>query len=113
MALTHSAIRSRVQRAFKYWRPILGLESWGLEIRWDEVEDTATCAVKSGYEEATLHFNVADMKKELPNTYAAIEELVVHELCHCLMWKESERNVSRVTRALLRARDLELRPQAA
>jgi hypothetical protein len=103
MALTHSAIRSRVHRAFAYWRPIVGLESWQIDVLWDECHDTATCQAKPAYEEATLHFNLPEMKRKLPNTYAAVEELTLHELVHCLMWRESERNVSRITRALLRA----------
>lgn len=105
MALTHSAIRARVHRAFRYWRPILGLESWQLDVRFDEAEDLATCAAKPAYEEATLHFNVPRIRRELPNLYMAVEELCLHEMVHCIAWRESERNVSRITRALLRARD--------
>ena len=105
MSLTHSAIRARIQRAFKYWRPILGLESWQLELRYDEEEHLATCAALPAYEEATLHFNVRRIRAELPNTYLATEELTLHELVHCVAWRASERSVSRLTRALLRARD--------
>lgn len=106
MALTHSAIRSRVQRAFKYWRPILGLESWQVTLAFDETECLACCEAKPSYEEATLRFNVPRMRAELPPTYLAVEELVLHEALHAIAWKANERTISRLTRALLRARDL-------
>jgi hypothetical protein len=103
VALTHSAIRSRVERAFRYWRPLLGLESWGIEIRWDEREALGACAAKPAYEEATLYFNVRRIRAELLPTYAAVEELTLHEMLHCILWRCNERTVSRITRALLRA----------
>lgn len=105
MSLTHSAIRSRVQRAYAYWRPLLGLESWGIEIRWDATDCMACCEAKPSYEEAILRFNLPRMRRELPNVYAAVEELTLHEMVHCVLWKSSERTVSRITRAMLRARD--------
>lgn len=106
MSLTRRAIRSRVERAYNYWRPVLGLESWGIELRFDEGTDLANCSAKPAYEEATLRFNLARMRAELPNVYAAVEELTLHELVHCVLWKANERTVSRITRSLLRARDL-------
>lgn len=105
MSLTNAHIRQRVQRAFKCWRPILGLESWQIDVCFDEVDHLATCAAKPAYEEATLHFNLRAIRAELPNTYLAVEELTLHEMVHALAWKANERTVSRITRALLRARD--------
>jgi predicted SprT family Zn-dependent metalloprotease len=105
MAVTNAAIRSRIERLVKKWRPILGLESWGLTVLYDEREHLATCAAKPEYEEATLHFNLGCIRRELPPTLAAIEELVLHELTHCIAWRANERTVSRITRSILRARD--------
>lgn len=105
MALTNAHLRSRIERMVRKWRPILGLESWGLDVRYDEAEHLATCAAKPEYEEATLHFNLRLIRAELPPTLAAIEELVLHELTHCIAWKANERTVSRITRSILRARD--------
>ena len=109
MSLTHAAIRARIHRAIRYWVPVLGLESWGLEIRFDECVDRANCTVQGSYEEAVLRFNPKRIKQELLPTYAAVEELALHELVHVLLPRESERQVSRVTRSLLRARDLAAR----
>lgn len=105
LSITHAALRKRIDRLVTKWRPILGLESWGLDVRFDEAVYTATCNAKPSYEEATLTFNLYRIKSELPNVVAALEELVVHELVHCLIWKANERAVSRVTRSILRARD--------
>jgi hypothetical protein len=105
VAVTNSAIRARVSRLVTKWVPILGLESWGLTVLYDEPKHLATCDPRDSYEEATIRFNLKRMRAELPNTMAAYEELTVHELCHCLLPKASERTVSRVTRSILRARD--------
>lgn len=103
--ITNAAIRNRIQRMVAKWRPILGLESWGLDVRFDETEHLATCQAQPAYEEAIVHFNVPAIRRELPPTLAAIEELCVHELVHCIIWKANEKAVSRVTRSILRARD--------
>lgn len=105
VALTNGQIRARVHRLVAKWVPVLGLESWGLDVRFDEKEHMATCWPKPQYEEATIHFNIPCMRAELPNTMAAYEELVLHELAHALLPRASEREVSRVTRSILRARD--------
>lgn len=86
----------------------MGLESWGLTVLFDEPVSMATCLLPNGsrYEEAMLRFNLPRIKAELLNHTAALEELVVHEMAHCLEAPyDSENRVSRVTRALLRARD--------
>jgi hypothetical protein len=105
MSVTNAALRIRIHRLVAKWRPIMGLQSWGLTVRFDEPEHMATCAARPQYEEAVINFNLPRVRAELPNNVAATEELVVHELTHCLIWKSSERAVSWVTRTILRARD--------
>lgn len=105
MSVTNAHMRARVHRAFNYWRPILGLESWGILVAFDETKHLATCTAKPSYEEATIRFNLQRMRAELPPTYGAVEELTLHELVHCVDYSASERTVSRITRSLLRARD--------
>jgi hypothetical protein len=105
VSITHAALRKRIDRLVAKWRPILGLESWGLDIRYDEPTHLGTCLAKPNYEEAVIRFNLPRIKQELPNVVAALEELVVHELMHCVDWYASERTVSRLTRSILRARD--------
>lgn len=105
MSVTNAALRGRIERLARKWVPILGLESWGLTFRYDEPKHLACCEVKGGYEEATIGFNLPRCRRELPNTLAAFEELVVHEMLHALLPRASEREVSRVTRSILRAHD--------
>lgn len=105
MSITNAAVRARIVRLAARWRPVLGLESWGIEMRFDEATDLANCTVRHGYEEATIRFNLVRIKRELPPTVLALEELVLHEHVHVLLPRASERTVSRVTRSLLRARD--------
>lgn len=103
MAQTNAAIRARIERAVRAWRPVLGLEGWALTVLYDETEHLATCAARPAYQEATLHFNLPVIRRELPPTFAAIEELALHEMVHAVIWRNSERAVSQVTRSLLRA----------
>lgn len=105
MSVTNAALRSRIERLAKRWRPLLGLESWDIEIRYDETTHLGSCVAKPRYGEATIWFNLPRIRRELPNTVLALEELVVHELVHCLIWRSSESAVSWVTRSILRARD--------
>jgi hypothetical protein len=105
VSVTVAAVRLRIKKYTKRWVPILGLESWGLTVQFDEAKDLANCTVRPGYEEAVLKFNVERIRRELPDTSYAYEELACHELVHCVLPRSSEREVSRITRSLLRARD--------
>ena len=103
--LTNAELRARIERLIKQWRPILGLETWHLEFKWDEKKHAASCESLASYESAELHFNAKMIREEWP-TYHLQRQLVVHELVHCLIWKSSEREVVRITRSLLRAAGL-------
>lgn len=105
MSLTNAHLKQRIHRLVAKWRPILGMESWQVDVLFDETDALGTCEAKPRYEEAILRFNLPRIRAELPNTIAALEELVVHECVHCIIWKNSELAVSRVTRSLLRAKD--------
>lgn len=97
-------LKTRIERAAAYWRPILGLESWNIQIRYDERECLGTCVARPSYLEAELTFNTRRIGSEI-KTKKGLEELVLHELVHCVIWHASERAVSQVTHAILRARD--------
>lgn len=91
------------------WRPTLGLSDWRMSVRWDEAEHLATCQAVPQYEDATISFNLARIQRDLRRHPRAVtdrwlEELVVHELVHAIIWKSSERTVTMVSRALLRAK---------
>lgn len=97
------SLQKQIVTLVNHWRPILGLESWGIELRFDETKDRANAKVQYQYEEATLNFNLARIKAET-RTHAALSELVLHELVHCHEAPyDTETRVSRVTRTILRA----------
>lgn len=104
MSVTNRALRNRIDRIIAKWRPIFGLDAWLLDIRYDEKTDLANCFAKPRYEEAVVNFNLPRIRAELPNTMAALEELVCHELTHCLCWYANETTVSRIARVILRAK---------
>lgn len=80
----------------------MGLDSWMIELRFTEEVHTATCIAQPQYEEAVIAFNLPRIKERC-RTPEQVEELTVHELTHCLAWKSSERTVTRLSRAMLRA----------
>jgi hypothetical protein len=97
------SLEKQIVTLVNHWRRILGLESWGIELRFDEKKDRANAKVQYQYEEATLNFNLVRIAAET-RTHAALSELVLHELVHCHEAPyDTETRVSRVTRSLLRA----------
>lgn len=97
------SLQKQIVTLVNHWRPILGLESWGIELRFDEPKDKANAKVSLQYEEATLNFNLVRIKAEV-RSHAALSELVLHELVHCHEAPyDTETRVSRVTRSILRA----------
>ena len=96
------SLQRQIVTLVNHWRPIMGLDTWIIQTRFDEKVHTATCIAQPQYEEAVLTFNLKRIRTNCP-TPAMIEELVVHELTHALSWRSSERTVTRISRALLRA----------
>lgn len=93
-------LQREIETIIAHWRPILGLDGWGIELRFDEKKDKANAKVSLQYEEATLNFNLPRIAAEVSD----LEELALHELVHCHEAPyDTETRVSRVTRALLRA----------
>lgn len=104
--MTRQRLKREIERHVAYWRPVLGVEGWDLKIRWNERENTATCAARPKYLTATLYFNLAAVPKDYP-TKAERAELVLHEMVHAVIWKASETQVSQITYSILRARALQ------
>jgi predicted SprT family Zn-dependent metalloprotease len=96
------SLQKQIVTLVNHWRPIMGLDTWIIQVRFDEKVHTATCIAQPQYEEAMLTFNPKRIRTTCP-TPGMIEELVVHELTHALSWKSNERTVTRISRALLRA----------
>lgn len=96
------SLRKQIEALLAYWRPILGLDSWAIEIRWNEKHHTGWCIAKPKYREAMIGFNLDRIKREC-RTPEQVEDLCLHELIHCVCWRESETCVSQMTQAMLRA----------
>lgn len=100
-----ATLRSRIEAYSRDWRPILGLQDWRIIIHYDErcKEKFGYCIAQPCYEEAVIGLKLSNIRKLLIED-DDLEELVLHELVHCVIWKTSERAVTQMTRALLRAR---------
>lgn len=104
--MSRSTPRTRIEALVARWVPILGLQDWLIAVRFDERKHQGTCVARPQYEEATIRFNLRVVARLRP---AEIEDLVVHELCHCVTWGarvagfHQEHLTTRVGRAVLRA----------
>lgn len=96
------SLQKQIETLVAHWRPIMGLDTWVIQVRFDEKVHTATCIAQPQYEEAVLTFNLKRIRENCRTPWM-VEELVVHELSHALSWRSSERTVTRISRALLRA----------
>lgn len=104
------SLRQDILAHFDYWRPVLGLEGWAIELHFGERKLKGYCIVESQYLQATLGFNLKRVKAEvlkrskLQLGFDPLEELVLHEMVHVLNPRSSERAISQTTYSLLRAR---------
>jgi predicted SprT family Zn-dependent metalloprotease len=107
--VARSTLRTRIEALVARWVPILGLQDWLIALRFDQRTHQATCVAQPQYEEATINFNLPVIARELKRP-SEVEDLVVHELCHCVTWNakvagfNQEHLTTRVARAILRAR---------
>ena len=120
--MTPLELREALKEKVAKWRPVLGLNDWKIGVKFNERQHMATCTADPEYEQATLHFNVRRIRAEVPANQ--LDELVVHELTHCLTWvvgdalpdddktareKADELLTTRVERSVIRAYQLGLR----
>lgn len=96
--------REKVIGYVHYWQPILGLDHWFLRVRFTERSWFAHCKAAPMYEKATLDFNLDRIRNEMYHELE-LEELVLHEMVHCIIWESSERAVTQIARAILRGHD--------
>jgi hypothetical protein len=105
--LTRRQVRSEITRLIKKWTPRFAMDQWALVINFDDtLAVEGDCHAKPRYEEATITFNVPRIQLISARSGGELEELIVHELVHCIAWGASEAEVSRVARALLRTERL-------
>ena len=67
-----------------YYRPILHLEDWDLDVQFskDEVDGSeASCAASPEYRHAVLRFDLAIIPP------AMLARTVLHEMTHCQTWR--------------------------
>lgn len=101
--LTAVATRRLVARYVRKWTPRMAMDQWSITIDFSSsLETPAICYPEPRYEEATIVFN----QRRLAEYSKEIEQVVVHELVHCIAWSASEAAVSRIARALLRTERL-------
>lgn len=109
MAFTKWHLRRRIQRAVKKWRRVMALDHWDIDIFFslDDPTAQAQCTAYPYNETAYIDFNLEKIMADLYDSVGGVEDLVVHELAHCVVGatgtKENERQVTHVARAIQRA----------
>lgn len=109
--MTKRLLRQRITRLVTKWRRVMALDHWTIEVFFDlhhaHPDAQGWCDALPCNEDAGLYFNVEKVYAEIYDNAKALEELVVHELAHCIVGssgtKENERQVTHVTRAVLRS----------
>lgn len=76
------SIKKSIPLIIAYWKHPLGMMHWTLDISYREQQFQASCVIEPKYFKAKLYFNFGRIEKEL-HTNFDLEELVVHEMCHC------------------------------
>lgn len=69
------------------WRPRLFLNQWTFDIEYFEEDDSSLglkIDMKTEYKNAVISINVEDLFEHVDNDNKR-EELIVHELCHCII----------------------------
>jgi maltooligosyltrehalose synthase len=69
----------------KDWQPLLGLGHWQIKTTFWREANVATCWADPKYFKAELNFYILNIFDEITCDFD-VEELVVHELCHCVTW---------------------------
>ena len=77
--------RKTVFSLISEWQFPLGMVHWTLEANFRERTYLASCYAEPQYYKGTLYFNYKRMESELLSDFD-LEELVVHEMCHCKSW---------------------------
>ena len=75
------ARRRDILRCVKMLRPLLCLEDWNIEVKFDDaMEHSGECRADPEYQYAVLTFSPKKIDTRLVLAYAA------HELLHCHIW---------------------------
>jgi len=107
-----SELRGMIERALKLLVPIMGLETWELEVKYvrrtpkaTKQRSMATCKAWPVHEEATLTFYLDVIADSTNGTRREVEDLVAHELVHAVLWpgRHVEMVTTHVARSVLRA----------
>ena len=82
-------IQKEILKLISEWQSKLILDGWLIYTTFEKEVPMATCAVADDYYSAYLNFNLKRIEDEL-DTNLELEELVVHEMMHIVVWDMSE-----------------------
>ena len=80
-----ATVKTSIRSIIKDWKYRLGMGDWQIKISYYREKYMATCYAEPEYGKAWLNFYLKRVMAENHSNYD-LEELVVHELCHCHSW---------------------------
>lgn len=83
--LNRDVVKETIQELVADWRPKMGLANWSFYITFNREKPVASCEVLENYWSVQLNFYLKRIEEDV-ETNLELEELVVHEMAHVLVW---------------------------
>jgi hypothetical protein len=86
MLIDRATTKKAIRKIITEWKERLGIKHWTVFVNFSRNGSMAECYAEPEYFKAYLNFFMKRVMEEVQTNYD-LEELVVHELCHCLSWE--------------------------
>ena len=86
MLVDRATTKKAIRRIITEWKERLGMTHWTIFVNFSRSGSMAECYSEPEYFKGYLSFFMKRVMKEVQTNYD-LEELVVHELCHCIAWE--------------------------
>lgn len=81
-----ASTKKAIRRLITEWKERLGIKHWTIFVTFARSSNMADCYAEPEYFKGFLNFYMKRVLEDVQTMYD-LEELVVHELCHCVSWE--------------------------
>lgn len=86
MLVDRATTKKAIRRIISEWKDRLGIKHWTIFVTFSRSANMAECYAEPEYFKGYLNFYMKRVMADVQTNYD-LEELVVHELCHCISWE--------------------------
>jgi len=86
MLVDRATTKKAIRRIITEWKARLGIQHWTIFVNFSRSGSMAECYAEPEYFKGYLSFFMKRVMGEVQTNYD-LEELIVHELCHCVAWE--------------------------